>query len=216
MRVLCNKCDINYRIEKYKESLSNIMKKKNYNLLDDEIINSSESLDELISNCMYCNTNNFDKKMGKNLYQSLYYYGKPHLFVNLFFYIRDELKNNKLVYTFIEENIHERLIDLLMINKISIDNIKFKTIQEFSFGNKNLKDINLYEEFDKFFSYDIRQYCGIKWIVDSDYIKKRILQKNYSILHEKVQEYIKNRELEILYIYDAYESISNHRKLILR
>lgn len=44
----CNNCSLNFNIEEYRERLNDIIVEKNYNLLDEEVLNLSQLLDNLI------------------------------------------------------------------------------------------------------------------------------------------------------------------------
>ena len=57
MNDLCHNCNLNYSIENCRETLNNIIVEKEYNLLEDEVINRSQLLDELITECTFCENN---------------------------------------------------------------------------------------------------------------------------------------------------------------
>ena len=57
MNNLCHNCNLNYSIEHCRETLNNIIVEKEYNLLEDEVINRSQLLDELITECTFCENN---------------------------------------------------------------------------------------------------------------------------------------------------------------
>ncbi|AGF56711.1 hypothetical protein Cspa_c29500 [Clostridium saccharoperbutylacetonicum N1-4(HMT)] len=213
MRVLCKRCGLNCHLDEYKERLDSIMVKKNYNLLNDEVISLSEFLDDLVYNCVYCEEDRPYLK-GKVSNENLYYYGNNHLFINLYLYIMDEIRNKKIIYICTEQNVYERLIEILLINRVAIDNVKFKSLQEVTLENKDLKHVNLEKEVRDFFHHDDKKYNGISWIVDPLYIRNSTTQKNYFDLNNKIHEYIKNINLNILFIYDAYESMHRMKMAI--
>ena len=57
MNDLCHNCNLNYSIENCRETLNNIIVEKEYNLLEDEVINKSQLLDDLITECVFCENN---------------------------------------------------------------------------------------------------------------------------------------------------------------
>ena len=57
MNHLCHNCNLNYSIEHCREALNNIIVEKEYNLLEDEVINKSQLLDDLITECVFCENN---------------------------------------------------------------------------------------------------------------------------------------------------------------
>lgn len=54
MESLCSGCDLRCTIENYKKELNNIIYKKKQNLLDNEVISISQSLDEFLYKCVLC------------------------------------------------------------------------------------------------------------------------------------------------------------------
>lgn len=70
MNFLCNTCDIHTDMENYRIMLNGLALKKNYKLIDDEIINLSEALDVLVYKCIFCdqNLNNIFKLNLRNIF----------------------------------------------------------------------------------------------------------------------------------------------------
>ena len=57
MNVLCHNCNLNCSIEQCRERLNNVIAEKEYNLLENEVINLSQLLDDLIYECVLCENN---------------------------------------------------------------------------------------------------------------------------------------------------------------
>lgn len=214
MRVLCNNCNLNCNINDYKERIENLLIEKNNNLLDKEIIDLSESLSKLISDCIVCNSNNLSKSKGRYLHEKFYYYGDKHLLINLYFYIDEAIKNNQLIYISMGNECYERLMDAFMINRVSIDNIIFKPIEEIMFISKAKKYANIKDQIDKFFDYNTDKYNGIIWIVDTEYIGIDLLENNILGTNNKTRDFIKNMDINICCIFNAYECMNKDKKLI--
>lgn len=90
MNFLCNTCNMHITIEKYRLMLNNLIVKKNYDLLDEEIINLSQYLDVLVCKCAFCdgNLNNILKLNLKDILgtrSDFYYYDYYHLFNSMYF-----------------------------------------------------------------------------------------------------------------------------------
>ncbi|AQR94938.1 MULTISPECIES: MEDS domain-containing protein [Clostridium] len=211
MRILCDDCNTNCNIEKYKERLENIIVKTNYNLLDDEVIYLSQFLDDMIANCVFCETNNlykFNKKYTFKAYEILYYYGKQHLFLNLFYYISEAIKNDKLIYIIMEEELYENLIKTLIINRVNIDNIKLKALEDIILGEDEYR---LNETSDLFSSNYKKKQSGVNWIIEPLHITNTSVQKYILDLKVTINKFMKNSKSSILYVYDAYECMHEHK-----
>ncbi|MGY0373181.1 Spo0E family sporulation regulatory protein-aspartic acid phosphatase [Clostridium sp. JNZ J1-5] len=99
MNFLCGNCNLKSNIEDLKEKLNNIIVEKNHNLLDDEVINLSQFLDNLVCGCIFCGKqlNNPCKLKLKDIFgthSAFYYYGQEHLFTSMYFYIKEGINNN--------------------------------------------------------------------------------------------------------------------------
>ena len=57
MKKICDNCKINNRIEEYKEKLNFSIENRNGDLLDDEVVLSSQFLDNFVYKCVCCNKN---------------------------------------------------------------------------------------------------------------------------------------------------------------
>lgn len=209
MGVLCDNCNLGYRIEEYREKLNNIIVQKNYNLLDDEVINLSQLLDDLVYKCVSCNRkiNELSKLNLKNVFGThaiLYYYGEQHLFVSLYFYIKEGIKNNEFIYVSIEENLYNRLIDFLKINKISTEHVKFKPVGELIRSNKKSGVPGLKETISSIL-WDNNKYNGVRWIGQPAYAIEAASQKDFLDMERNLNELVKNMNAAILCVYDTYD-----------
>lgn len=214
MRGLCNKCAINCNIEVYKERLNNIIIRKNFNLLDDEVIEMSQFIDELIYNCAFCNVDNIynlKKKSSTKSYENLYYYGKQHLFLNLYYYISEGIKNNEAIYISVKEGFYNQLIEELKINRIPVNDIKLINLELKDTRKKCCSLDKIEENLNEIFLYDENKYTGIRWIIKPlDNID--INFKKYSIdLKFLKDKYKENSETIMLLIYDVYEYMNKHK-----
>lgn len=209
MKILCENCNLRYDIEQHREKLNNIIVQKNFNLLDDEVIHLSQLLDELVYKCVACNKNinNLSKLNLKNVFgthATLYYYGEQHLFVSLYFYIKEGLKNNEFIYISIEERLYYRLIEFLKINKISDEHIKFKPVGELIYSNKKSDLLGLKETLSSILL-DNNKYNGIRWIGQPTYAIEATSQKDFLDMEINLNELVKNMNVAILCVYDAYD-----------
>lgn len=213
MKTLCGNCKINYRIEEYKERLSNSINEKEQNLLDDEVIYLSQFLDKFVYKCVSCDRNiqQLSKLNLKNVFgthTTLYYYGEQHLFINLYFYINEGIKNNELIYISMEENLYNELLDFLKINKVSIENIKFKSVKELILGNKKGGLTGLNEAVTSILeNSNIEKYTGLRWIGQPSYAIEGTSQKDFLDMEVNLNEFIKNMNAGLLCVYDTYDYI---------
>jgi hypothetical protein len=91
MRFICDNCDLRCEVEEYREKLESTMIQKNYSLLDDEVIKTSQFLDELVYKCVICEMRlkeiSKEERSLSNIlgtYSTLYYYGNQHLYINMY------------------------------------------------------------------------------------------------------------------------------------
>lgn len=212
MRILCKNCDLNSHIEEYRQRLNNIIVKKNKKLLSEEVIYLSEFIDELINNCENCNKNNWNKRNYNDLDKKFYYYGEEHLFINLYQYIADKIKENKLIYFCVEPQTYNELLKFFTINRIPIKNFRYKSLKSLNFEKRNLNLIDLNKEVNKFFFYDANKYSGIEWIINPKYIVSEILRKEYSSIQSKAYEIMKEMNINIIRLYNLYDCLNENSK----
>ncbi|MDR3596695.1 Spo0E family sporulation regulatory protein-aspartic acid phosphatase [Clostridium sp.] len=210
MRVLCDNCNLNCHIEKYKERLDNIIIRKNYNLLDNEVISLSQFLDDLIAKCIFCDTNNLHKFNKKNSIESemLYYYGKQHLFLKLYYYISEGIKNDELIYISMEEGLYTKLMETLIINRVPINHIKFKSLEDITLRNNEFNVIALKEKVDKLNFNSKNDDIIIRWVIEPRYVSEVNLKKYFFDTKATFNRYMGNIKSNIMYIYDACEHIN--------
>lgn len=54
MRNICANCNLNCQIEEYRTKLNNLIVEKDISFINDEVIKLSQSLDEVIYKCIFC------------------------------------------------------------------------------------------------------------------------------------------------------------------
>lgn len=57
MNAVCKDCKLNCNIEECRKMLNKVIVEKEYNLLESDVINLSQSLDNLIHICVLCENN---------------------------------------------------------------------------------------------------------------------------------------------------------------
>lgn len=227
MRFTCDNCNLNYNIEQYREKLNNLIVKKNYNLLEEEVIQLSQSLDELVHKCIFCETN-LNKTSNlkitlKNIFGThsvFYYYGEQHLFINMYFYIIEGIKNNELIYLFMEESIYNKLLDFLKVNNVSLEHIKFKSVKELIIGNRDEGLDGLQEQLNNIsLDKEVMRYSGIRWIGQPSYAIHIISQEDFLDFEKNISKSLENTNASLLCIYDAYDYMHNSKfinKIIIK
>ena len=214
MKKICDNCKINTRIKEYKEKLNNTIEKRNGNLLDDEVVLSSQFLDNFVYKCVHCNKNM--KHLSKlNLrdvfgtHTTFYYYGDQHLLVNLYFYINEGIKNNELIYVSMEEDLYNKLLNFLTINNVSTENIKFKNVKELILGHKKGGFNGLVETAMSILeNSNIQKYNGLRWIGQPSFAIKGTSEDDFLHMEEDLNKFIKNMNAALLCVYDAYDYIN--------
>jgi hypothetical protein len=184
MKSFCSHCSLSSDIEKQRIILNDLISKKDYNLLDKEIVALSQALDNLVYKCVLCDKNLVDlnKINLENIFgthSTLYYYGKQHLFVNMYFYITEGIKNNEIVYISMQESLYEKLIAFLESYGILTENIRFRPVKELILSNKEGGLIKLKEKINNVLSEDdMKKYSGIRWIGQPSYAIKTTSERD--------------------------------------
>ncbi|MDV3428908.1 MAG: MEDS domain-containing protein [Bacillota bacterium] len=211
MKSFCNKCNLNSEIENQRLMLNNLISKKGCNLLDKEIVTLSQTLDNLVYKCVLCDKNLVDlnKINLKNIFgthSTLYYYGKQHLFVNMYFYITEGIKNNEIVYISMQESLYEKLMSFLESYGILTENIKFRPVKELILSNKEGGLTKLKEKVNNVLSEDdTKKYSGIRWIGQPSYAIKTTSEKDFLDWEINLSEAMKNTKASLICIYDAFD-----------
>ena len=217
MENICDNCKINTRIKEYKENLNNSIEKRDGDLLDDEVVLSSQFLDNFVYKCVSCNKNM--KHLSKlNLrdvfgtHTTFYYYGEQHLLVNLYFYINEGVKNNELIYVSMEEDLYNKLLNFLTINNVSTENIKFKNVKELILGHKKGGFNGLVETAMSILeNSNIQKYNGLRWIGQPSFAIKGTSENDFLHMEEDLNKFIKNMNAALLCVYDVYDYINKDK-----
>jgi hypothetical protein len=200
-------------IEKYKVELDSVIVKKNYNLLDEEVIKLSQTLDLLVYECALCNKNiqkiaRLDLKNIFGIHSSFYYYGNQHLFVAMYSYITEGIKNNELVNVYMEEKLYNELLFFLRINNVDVNHIKFRRVEELIKCNRDGGLTKLKEKIDKICLEDeMKKYNGVRWIGQPSYAIQNTSQNDFLDWETNIGEAIKNTNVSLICIYDTYDYI---------
>ncbi|GAA0178342.1 hypothetical protein SH2C18_14130 [Clostridium sediminicola] len=215
MSFLCNNCDLNCNIQECKEQLNNIIVEKNHNLVNDEVVKLSQQLDDLVYKCVVCkrslNAISNSKLNLKDLFgthSTFYYYGKQHLFTSMYFYINEGIKNNELIYISMEEKLYNPLLTFLKANNVSIEMIRFRPVKELIMSNKHGGLDGLKEKIGNIcLENDVIKYSGVRWIGQPTYAIQTTSQKDFLDWEINLSEALKNTNVSLICIYDAYDYI---------
>ncbi|MCY6371798.1 MEDS domain-containing protein [Clostridium ganghwense] len=213
MKFSCNHCELYDNIEKYRIELNDLIVKKNHKLLDQEIINLSQSLDDLVYKCVFCNKNlnDFSKLNLKNIFgthSTFYYYGDQHLFASMYFYITEGINNNELIYISMQESLYNKLIAFLTINDVLVEYIKFRPVKELIMSNRHGGLTQLKEKINNIcLENEVKRYSGIRWIGQPTYAIQTTSQKDFLDWETNLSEALKNTNTSLICIYDAYDYI---------
>lgn len=217
MEFLCNKCNLNANLEKYRQVLDNLIIDKNYNLLDEKVISLSQFLDDLVHECTFCSKslNKFSKLNLNNVFGthlSFYYYGFQHLFAGIYFYITRGINNNELIYVSMQENLYDKLIDVLRINNVDTEHVKFRPVKELIMSNRDGGLLQLKEKIRNICLEDeAKEYSGVRWIGQPTYAIKTTSQKDFWDWEINLSEALKNTNVSLICIYDAYDYMHEGR-----
>lgn len=215
MRFSCDNCNLRNNIEDFRIKLFNIIVQKEQNLLDTEVIKASQELDNLVYSCVFCNRliNYFAKLDLKNIFgthSTFYYYGEQHLFVNICNYINEGIKNNELIYIYMEDDFYDKLLFFLHSNDISTDSIQLKDPQILIESNYNEGLIGLQKHVSNITN-NLGNYAGIRWIGQPSYAIKNNTQANFLDFEKNLNKAIENTNISLLCIYDAYDFMHENK-----
>ncbi|AKN31234.1 hypothetical protein Ccar_10370 [Clostridium carboxidivorans P7] len=213
MRFICDNCNLGHEVEEYREKLETVMNQKKYSLLDNEVVKLSQFLDNLIYKCVICEMrlkeiSNYQRSLNNifGTHSTFYYYGNQHLFMNMYFYILEGLKNNELIYLFMEESIYKDLLEFLKGNNVLIEHVKFKNVKELIKGNRECGLDGLKREIQKIgLSGELEEYSGIRWIGQPSCAIRNNSERDFLEFEKNLTEALCNVNASLLCIYDAYD-----------
>lgn len=221
MRFICDNCNLSHEVEEYREKLEDAIIQKKYRLLDEEVIHLSQFLDDIVYKCVICEmrlkeTSKAQRSLNNifGTHSTFYYYGNQHLFINMYFYIIEGLKNNELIYLFMEESIYNKLLDFLRSNNVSLEHVKFKNVKELIEGNRDSGLDGLKEEIQKIgLDDEVQKYSGIRWIGQPSCAIRNNSEREFLDFEKNLTESLCNVNASLLCIYDAYDYM-HERKFI--
>lgn len=171
--------------------LNELICQKKLNLLDEQVVELSQSLDDLIVECVLCNKR-LDKIKQMNInnifgiHSTFYYYGIMHLFINMCRYIKDGVNKNELIYVSMEHELCDKLLEALETIGVSKDKIRFFSVKNLILPHKNG---GLVELRNSICIYDAYDYTHFRKYIDEDTIKES-LDTHSHILNKFVLKYI--------------------------
>ncbi len=216
MNFLCSTCNLRNDIEEKRLKLNNLIIEKKHKLLDEEIINLSQSLDVLVYKCIFCNKNlnKISKLNLRNIFgihSTFYYYGYQHLFNSMYFYITEGINNNELIYISMEKNLYNKLIIFLKTNNVSVKHIKFRSVKELIESYTNGELIELKKKFkDICLQNEVKKYSSIRWIGQPSYAIQNTSQEVFLDWESNLSEALKNTNASLICIYDAYDYMNKN------
>lgn len=182
MRRMCNECYLRSSVEKWRQRLDSMIIKKKGNFLDDEIIALNQYVGDLVAECIDCNAFKFYKAGRRNTVvgnkqRDVYYYGDYNLFINLYNYIEEGIRNSEKVHISIQKNLYKKLKNLLIINGISIEKVQFICIEDMKKIIRNKSNSISFSEEIKMI--ENKGYDKNRWIIQSSLQKYFLQQEDY-------------------------------------
>ncbi|WP_206458205.1 MEDS domain-containing protein [Anaerovorax sp. IOR16] len=213
MRVYCKDCGLNASLEEYRVRLNNKVIKKRDNLIDEEVIELSQLLDNLVYKCISCvNKSIYTASVGLKdifgIHSSFYYYGHKHLFTNMFFYITEGIKNNELIYISMQHDLYHELIEFLRSKDVCIEHIKFRPVKDLILCHKKEGFVGLRDKIDSICVEDaVKEYNGVRWIGQPTYAIQTTSQEDFLDWEIDLSKALENRNVSLICVYDAYDYI---------
>ncbi|GAB6138113.1 MEDS domain-containing protein [Halanaerobaculum tunisiense] len=141
------------------------------------------------------------------LHSSFYYLNKEHLFVNIYNYIIDAIKNKKLIYISMKPELYHELINKTTLSpkfrtKIEFHSVK-KLITDYKKGQNSIKEnIKKQESLNN-------NYTGIRWIGQPSYIIQKTSKKDFLDWEQQLTKSFKETNSSMLCIYNFNDYLEN-------
>ncbi len=142
------------------------------------------------------------------------YYGKQHLFINLFQYIKAGIENNELIYVSMNPELYSRLITEVVVDKDKEAFLEFFSLPELiclynSFGITPLR----YAIKEIIKKTSINGFSGIRIIGQPSYVIKQTSKEEFFCFEEDLSKVLYDMKCSLLCIYE-FEDYMNARKTI--
>lgn len=219
MHLSCDNCNLNNIIGQVRERLEDIIIEKNHSLLDEQVINISQLLDNLVYKCTFCykNINNLsilsaNDKFNLNINPTYKNLENNHFLISLYFYMFEGIKNNQMIYISMDENLYHELLNILNINSITSEYIKFRSIKELIISNKTGGLVGLKEKIkDISLENQRKNYYGIRWISQPTYAIKNTSINDFLDWELNLSHALKSADSSLEYIYNDYNYIKEDK-----
>lgn len=148
-----------------------------------------------------------DDLFGKH--SMFYYYCEEHLFINLANYISMGINNKEKIYITIEKRLYEKLMDVLSMNNISTESIKFINVKDLMLESK----INREPEVKKLiYQYEKEEankgFSGIRYIWQSSHVIKEASKEVFLDVEKMLTYTLEDTSSSLLCLYDFYDYIN--------
>lgn len=216
MNFLCDTCDLRNKMENYRLKLNDLILEKKNKLIDEEIVNLSQTLDVLVNKCVFCNRhlNNSFKLNLRNIFgthSTFYYYGYQHLFNMMYSYIIEGINNNEIIYISMEKYLYSELIDFLKVNGVPVEHIKFMPVKGLIESNAHGGLNELKEKIrNSCLANEVKEYSGIRWIGQPTYAIQTTSQEAFLNWERNLSEALENTNASLICIYDAYDYMNKN------
>lgn len=214
MNFSCSNCNLNRDLENIKDRLEYTIINENKGLLDDKVINLSQLLDNFIYKCTFC-SKNINCLSNLTINSNCEHLKNNHLFISLFFYMFEGIKNNQMIFLSMDENLYEDLFNILKINSFPTEHIKFRSVEEVISSNKNGGLIDLEDKIINIsLEDDLKRYNGYRWINQPTYAIKNTSLKDFYDWEMNLDIALKNTNinssLEFIYKNYNYKNEDKH------
>lgn len=211
MKIVCNECDLGHLIEKNRLKLNKLISEKNLNLIDNEVVLLSQTLDKLLVDCVSCKKSielmeelDFSNVFG--IHSTFYYYGNMHLFINMLKYIKQGVDNKELVYISMEHDLYNKLIEILQSTGIYGENVRFLSVKKFILSHKSGGLDNLRRVINAYTEDAIKEgYNGIRLIGQPTFAMQETSKEDFLNWELDLSSGFKDLNASIICIYDAYD-----------
>lgn len=143
------------------------------------------------------------------LHSSFYYLSKEHLFMNMYNYIIDAIKNKELIYVYMEPRLYNELKNKLRLSTTARKKIKFYSFKELIADSKD--DQNSIKENIRKQERLNDKHTGIRWIGHPTYAIQETSKKEFLEWEERLTKSFKDTNSSMLCIYDFNDYLKDEK-----
>ena len=148
-----------------------------------------------------------DDLFGKH--SMFYYYCEEHLFINLVNYIAKGINNKEKIYISIEKSLCEKLMDILVVNNISTESIRFVNVKDLMLGSQINGVLEVKKLINKYEKEEVNKgFSGIRYIWQPSHVIRETSKEVFLDFECRLTYALKGTSSSLLCVYDFHDYIN--------